>query len=267
MQLLVDLIKEFLIPGSAWFLIIATSISAGLLSFAQTRGIGRRLVAATAILYWVMSVPLVAHGLQRAVRVQGTRVESVSSPPREPIPIVVLGNGLGGYAAVGARFEVPLGQTAMNALFAVERYRQYPGVTVIASGGPEPGVEDGTPEAVVIRDGLVRNGVPAERVVLEPTSANTHEQVIGISKILAVAGERRCVLVTSPQQMTRALDLFRREGITAFPLAADSPLWTPSRTAHWWSWLVPSTEARAVSRDVVYEWMAWPYYWMRGWIS
>jgi uncharacterized SAM-binding protein YcdF (DUF218 family) len=110
-------------------------------------------------------------------------------------------------------------------------------------------------------------GTRTDHVVLETHSANTHEQVIEIAKILSAHGERRCVVVTSPQQMTRAVDLFRREGIAPFPFPADSQLWAPAKTPHWWSWLVPSSEARAVSRDVVYEWMAWPYYRVRGWVG
>jgi hypothetical protein len=44
-------------------------------------------------------------------------------------------------------------------------------------------------------------------------------------------------------------------------------MWDPSATGHWWSWIVPTADARAMSRDVFYEMVAWPYYRMRGWVG
>jgi hypothetical protein len=66
--------------------------------------------------------------------------------------------------------------------------------------------------------------------------------------------------------MGRALELFRREGIDALPMPATSEAWTPANRGNRWKWVVPSSQARAVSRDVIYEWLAWPYYRMRGWL-
>jgi uncharacterized SAM-binding protein YcdF (DUF218 family) len=261
-----EFVKLYLIPGSVWFLIIVGSLGVLLLSSDRTRRSGRALLAGLFLLYWVMSIPLVAHGLQLAQRLRQPRPAIGAALTGETLPIVVLGNGLGGYAARGARFELPLGQTAMNTLFAVERYRQTPGALVIASGGPQPGVEDGAPEAAVIRDGLLRNGVPPDRIVLEPRSNNTRDQAEEVSKILRSRGENRCVVITSPQQMPRAIDLFRVQGITVVPLPAGALLWEPSDEPHWYSWVVPTTEARAVSRDVFYELVAWPYYRARGWV-
>ena len=63
MELLVDFIKEFLIPGSAWFLVIAATVCAVLLSGSpRKRSIGLRLLIGLVTLYWVMSVPAVARG-------------------------------------------------------------------------------------------------------------------------------------------------------------------------------------------------------------
>ena len=264
MQPAVEFVKEFLVPGSAWFLIIATSICAMLLyASARLRIVGRAVLAALVVVYWLMSLPVVAVTLQK-----GKQSPAVAAAlPTQPLPIVVLGNGLGGYDALGGRIEVPLGQTAMNILFALDRYRHYPLSMLIASGGPQPGVDGGAPEATVIAAALHRNGVPSDQILLETTSATTREQAIATSRLLAARGEPRCIVVTAPQQMARAVELFRHEEIAALPLAAGAILWSPKTTAHWWLWMVPSTQARAVSRDVVYELMAWPYYRLRGWVN
>jgi uncharacterized SAM-binding protein YcdF (DUF218 family) len=263
-NLLTELVKNFVVPGSLWFLMLASSICAGLL-FAGPRiqRVGRVLLAAMLLLYWTMSLPVVALALQRA-RSQ-PRVEAEDGGP-VPSPIVVLGNGLGGYSAFGGTFEVPLGQTAMNTLFALNRYRRYPASILIASGGSQPGVEGSSSEAAVIADALRRNGVPLDHILLEATSTTTREQAIAVARILQARGDTRCVLVTSPQQMSRAAEVFLGVGIVAVPLPAGAVMWSPAATPHWWSWLVPSSQARVVSRDVLYELIAWPYYRIRGWV-
>jgi uncharacterized SAM-binding protein YcdF (DUF218 family) len=261
---LVDVIKEFLIPGSAWFLIVASTLCALLLFGSdRKRAAGRRLLVALVVLYWVMSVPAVARGLQTAREGRTKDVPAVL--PAEPLPIVVLGNGLGGYSAFGGRVEVPLGQTAMNTLFALDRFRLQPASMLIASGGVQQ--DGGYSEAAVIRDALVRNQVPVDRIMVEESSGTTREQAIGTAKILRQLGATTCIVVTSPQQMGRAIDVFAREGIKVLPLRAGSLLWTLDGTARWWEWLTPSTVARAVSRDVIYELLAWPYYRIRGWVG
>jgi uncharacterized SAM-binding protein YcdF (DUF218 family) len=264
-NLAVEFVKDFLVPGSAWFLMLAASLCAALLfGSARARKTGRALLAAVTVLYWVMSLPAVAVTLQRA---QTKSPATTDEGGPVPLPIVVLGNGLGGYNAFGGTFEVPLGQTAMNTLFALNRFRRYPDSLLIASGGTQPGNSGGTSEAAVIADALRRNGVPADRIVLESTSTTTREQALATAHILQARGHARCILVTSPQQMARAADVFQSAGIAVVPLAAGSVVWSPSETSHWWSWLAPSASARAVSRDVVYELMAWPYYRLRGWVS
>jgi uncharacterized SAM-binding protein YcdF (DUF218 family) len=264
-SLVTELVKNFVVPGSVWFLMLAGSICAGLL-FAKPRiqRVGRAFLALTILLYWTMSLPIVALGLQRA-RSQ-PRAEIEDGGP-VPLPIVVLGNGLGGYSAFGGTFEVPLGQTAMNTLFALKRYRRYPASILIASGGSQPGTEGGSSEAAVIADALRRNGVPIDHIVLEAASTTTREQALAVSRILAARGDTQCILVTSPQQMARAVDVFRAAGIAAAPLPAGAVMWAPSETSHWWSWWLPSGQARLVSRDVLYEVIAWPYYRLRGWVN
>ncbi len=263
-NLLVEFIKEFLVPGSAWFLIIAASIC-GVLLFGsdRKRAMGRRLLVSLVVLYWVMSVPAVARGLQSARF--GRTSDPRSSLPQEPLPIVVLGNGLGGYSALGGRIDLPLGQTAMNILFALDRFRRQPASMLIASGGVQ--AEGGYSEGAIIRDALVRNHVPADHIIVEDNSGTTREQAMESAKILRRLGATTCIVVTTPQQMGRAIDLFAREGIKVLPLQAGSLLWGIDTSEPWWRWLIPSTVARAVSRDVIYELMAWPYYRLRGWVG
>jgi len=266
MNPLVEFIKEFLIPGSTWFLLIVASASVLLLFGSdRKRRIARALLAGLIVLYWVLSVPVVAHGLQTAQRKRAS--EPATKLPQSPLPIVILGNGLGGYGALGGRIEVPGSRTAMNTLFALERFRAYPKSIVIASGGIQQPSHDAYPEGAVIRDALIRNHVPPDQIIVEGVSTTTREQALESTHILKRLGASTCIVVTSPQQMDRAIDLFAHEGIHALPLYVNSVPWSLGDDAHWWEWLMPSTSARAVSRDVIYELIAWPYYRMRGWVG
>ena len=67
--------------------------------------------------------------------------------------------------------------------------------------------------------------------------------------------------------MDRALDLFAHEGIKGLPLYVTSVPWSLGNDARWWESILPSTSARAVSRDVIYELIAWPSYRLRGWVG
>ena len=88
-----------------------------------------------------------------------------------------------------------------------------------------------------------------------------------IARILEPRGDARCILGTSPQQMSRAAEGLERRGISVVPLAARAVLWPrSSHSLNWWRWLIPSSQARTVSRDVLYEAAAWPYYRSQGWL-
>ena len=265
MSLVTDFVKDFVVPGSSWFLMLAGSICAGLLyGTGRMRSAGRAVLGVVLVAYWAMSVPMVALMLQRAL---GAGEAHADSPIALPVPIVVLGNGLDSFEAFGARIDVPLAQTAMNTLFALDRYRQFPASILIVSGGSQPDDAAGSSEAAIMADALRRNGVPDDRILLEDASTTTREQALASSRILETRGETRCILVSSPQQMARAAEAFQRAGISVIRLPARAVLGSRPGAAHWWSRLIPSSQARTVSRDVLYEVIAAPYYRVRGWVG
>ena len=66
-----------------------------------------------------------------------------------------------------------------------------------------------------------RIGVPAEAVVLEGKSRNTHENAIFTAAILKDKGWRSVLLVTSAGHMRRAMAAFRKAGVAATAATAD----------------------------------------------
>lgn len=78
-----------------------------------------------------------------------------------------------------------------------------------------------TPEAEAMAALALAHGVPAERIVLEPRSANTFQNALFSGAIMAERGWRRAAVVTDPFHMRRALFVFRRLGIPAIGLRVE----------------------------------------------
>jgi uncharacterized SAM-binding protein YcdF (DUF218 family) len=105
-------------------------------------------------------------------------------PPRTADALVVLGGD--------ARSRTPL---------AVQLYRQGLAPMILLSGRGD---------YVWVRQGLIDDGVPADRILVEDRSASTRENALFSAPILRAHGLRRIIIVTSWQHSARSLRTFRR---------------------------------------------------------
>lgn len=113
--------------------------------------------------------------------------------------IVVLGAGL--YDDGSMR---PLLVDRLNA--ALTLANRYPFAPIVTSGGvPRSGVT----EARAMRNWLVDNGVPAERITEEGRSRSTVENAANTVALLAGRRTSGIVVVSSPNHVERALVDFR----------------------------------------------------------
>jgi uncharacterized SAM-binding protein YcdF (DUF218 family) len=114
------------------------------------------------------------------------------------------------------------------------------------------------PEADVMRDLAIANGVPASAIELERHAANTHENVLFTHDIAVRRGWRRVLLVSSPYHMRRALLTWRKAApevaVTATPVES-SQFYLHTRGA-----------SLDQIRGIVQEYVAIVMYWWRGWI-
>lgn len=96
----------------------------------------------------------------------------------------------------------------------------------------------GVVEADVMRDELVRGGVPAGRVVRERCSLTTRDNARLTASILRRLTVGSVTLVTCEWHMPRASALFRKEGLAVAVLPVPSPVAGPLaryyRTGHEW---------------------------------
>lgn len=103
---------------------------------------------------------------------------------------------------------------------AATAYAELGAELVIASGGK---AWDGHRECEVFARGLIARGVPAARVLRETESLTTRGNALGTARLLRELRGGRLGIVTCDWHMPRALGLFRRLGLSVFPVPATSP--------------------------------------------
>jgi uncharacterized SAM-binding protein YcdF (DUF218 family) len=186
-----------------------------------------------------------------------------SYPPREHRPedaqaIVILA----GYVrpADGVRRRPELGQdTLYRCLEGAELYHQGQPCPVLVSGGR---VEDTQPLfAPLMRDFLVKLGVPATDVLVEDRSRTTWENAVESQKLLAQQGIRKILLVTDAAHLLRAERCFRNQGMEVVP-------WGCRYRATVFSLelrnFLPNPGGGAGLLDASHEWLGLAWYWLRG---
>jgi len=260
----VDFVKAYMIPGSVTFLLLGVTVGGvGLFGRDRLRRWARAWLAALAVLYWLLSTPLVAGGLEAALS-RGHGPLGSAAEAQGAQAVVVLGGGSATYRARGAEMDVPSASSALRALEGARIYAMLGDPIVFASGGEaeEAGVDN--PESAALRAVLVEAGVPAERVILESDSTDTREQAVELAPILRERGFEQFVLVTSPAHMRRALGVFRAQGLDPIP-SASVPR---SETApDFTSAILPHPEALRLSQAALREALAHAYYAVRGWLA
>lgn len=83
-------------------------------------------------------------------------------------------------------------------------------VTCGGQGGNEP-----APEALVMRDYLVTQGVPFDKVLTDTASSNTRQNIRNAAELLEGRDVGKVLIVTSDYHLARAMALARDEGLNA----------------------------------------------------
>ena len=149
-------------------------------------------------------------------------------------------------SAAGPNLGVMDASTYWRCFMAVLYYREHPYRQIVVSG------KDAAPN---MRDFLVFNGIPADRILVEDKATSTHQNALYTARMLA-GKTGRIVLLTSDSHMFRARRCFAKEGVA---VAASS---------------VPDVVKRAGEYDArpqlfmgeLRETASIIYYWYQGWI-
>jgi uncharacterized SAM-binding protein YcdF (DUF218 family) len=263
LAVLAELTKTLLIPGSVPFLLLGMTLAVVLLLMDESRRArGRGLLAALAILYWILSLPIAATGLERLLS-SGYGPITSASLAGEAQTVVVLGGGGVTYSTASGSMDVVSDATAFRLLEAERLYALLGQPRLVLSGGSPRSLEEASAESETMRDLLVQRGVPADRMLVETESGNTREQAILLGPLLAELQVGDFVLVTSPSHMRRALGAFADAGLHPVPsTSADAPSGAAATAV-----FLPSEEGLRRSQTALREVLALVYYGLRGWLS
>ena len=230
------------------------------LSFGTRSKIARRLLVAVAMFYLLASTYVTSAA---ASRLLASGFEPfVATEPAGRTAIVVMGSG--SYTIRdwdGTEYSSTDAFAASRVLEAVRVYRLVRADWVITSGGKVEPDQRAVSTGQAMRELLLQLGVPAERVLTETTSRNTHEESVAIAAMLPKMNVERVVIVTSDFHMRRTLGTFRAAGIHAVPAIARDPF--PPQT--WKDWLLPGQDGLWRAGLVAHELIGIGYYAARRW--
>ena len=259
---MLDFAKEMLWPFSLTYMWLLLTPGIVVLYNKRLAPWGRRWLVLVAAGYWALSCPVTVNLLALTLTYGYTPLvaDDVSAPAEA---ILLLGGGSTNVRFSGQQLSIINGPSGLRVLETARLFKLLGGPLVIVSGGvternPGPG---SAPESVPYRRALIELGIPAERIVLESRSKNTHDEAFVMKDLVRERGIGTFVLVTSPVHMRRSMSAFRAAGLN--PLPAVAPLY-PERHGQPFP-LLPNEAALEIGDSVVYEWAARLYYWWKGW--
>ncbi|GAB6260360.1 YdcF family protein [Photobacterium sp. R1] len=107
---------------------------------------------------------------------------------------------------------------------------------VIISGGDAQ--KNGRSEAAVYQDALLKLGVPAADIVVEPDSMNTWKNAEFTSQIIRMNHFDHVVLVSSGLHMRRSELYFKHFGVLVTPVRADYMAARPTWIPNWYNFVM-----------------------------
>lgn len=130
---------------------------------------------------------------------------------------------------------------------ALDLYRRGYADTLVFTGGYGYGARFS--ESQVARRYAMREGVPADAILIETLSRTTYENLREARALMLDRGLQRIIVVSDPLHMARALRLARRLGIDAVGSSTPSTRFRSFRTR----WQFLAREVYFFHRDLVLE--------------
>ena len=220
----------------------------------------RRWLVAIVIFYTVASIRVFPWVLSRPL-LHGFHQFSAADTPADRTAIVLLGAGsftVHGHAQLMGVLNL---DGVARVLEAARVYHVLGSPWIISSGGAGGGFQTES-SATTMRTALVQLGVPADRIVLESESVNTHDEAVLVAPMLRTLHMDRVVVVTSDIHMRRSMATFRGAGLDAVPAMAPDPLNPESYIKSF----IPTTDGLRFTSGVVHEYLGLAYYAVRGWL-
>ncbi len=240
------------------------ALSAAGTLFVLARPESRRARGALALIvasYTCMSIYAISHLFVAALGA-GYGPLSAADVPSGSTVVVVLGSG--GYTVQDwgdGEYSAPDPYAASRAVEAARVYRLIDPAFVITSGGKVSPRQRSEATGLIVREALLQLGVPKDRLILQVTSRNTHEEARSDTDIIRTLRSDHVVVVTSDFHMRRVVGAFRAEGLDVIPAVSREPL--PPR--FWGDWVMPGERGLLNASAFAHEVLGIAYYNVRGW--
>jgi uncharacterized SAM-binding protein YcdF (DUF218 family) len=252
-----------------WFVfslggIITALVVTGAWALASRRSRRPRAALAAIVVFYVIAgwYPLSRY-VSEQIGKPFARALTADDVPKGRTTVILLGSGsytLADWRGNTVSIPDPIG--IERTLEAVRVFKLLGATHLVSSGGRVFDDDPDQPAAVSMRTILEWLGVPADRVVVEQESRNTHDEALAVKKVLPSLGAEQVIVVTSPIHMRRSLAAFRAVGLRAYPAAARELRYGGDLALR----LLPSNEGLRESALAAHELVGYLYYQARGWI-
>jgi uncharacterized SAM-binding protein YcdF (DUF218 family) len=254
MRQITSFVKQWLIPGTMPALMLAVTLGVLLLNAGPVPlSIGRAWMTLMVFLYWGLSLPAVSSALiARSAGRFGT--VRTGADARGARVLVAIGNGSVHYTD-GACAVDYLARRSVFCVFETARVYMLTRPEVVIVTGGSAGDPNRTPEALLMRDLLVRLDVPGECIRAETGSLTTREQVDNVAAMIRAHGAAGpVVVVTTSAHMPRVVALFDESHVEVVG-SVTPELRYDEGAAGWRRWR-PSMAALTGSASALYELLA-----------
>lgn len=238
--------KFFLLPSG--LTLLALGLGLLLILARRTRRTGVGALGLGAFIYVVFGSGPVAFWLMEGLE---DRYATLADPAviERPVDYIVV---LAAYGEVDERAP-PGNQVNRASIFrlleAMRLHQARPEAIVVLTGREEV--------PALMRESLLVMGMPADRVMLESESRNTHDSAVHLRDRLE---DRQFILVTSAGHMARSVRAFEKQGLQPIPAPTD---FLSRRQLRLSSWL-PTPGHLGISDQAMHEYLGMAWYRLRG---
>ncbi len=182
---------------------------------AYRRRWARGLLATVLLGYYVLSMPITAHAIMRYFEVPRPSDGAL----RDRYDAIIVLSGLVDLE-LSRPGRVEFGTGVDRMLEGMALVRRGVGEWLIISGGSGLLFDQSVSEAELLRAFAVNWGIPSDRMLIDGSSRNTHENAVNTAVLMRAHGLRHVLLVTSSFHMRRALATFHKQGVfpDAYPV-------------------------------------------------
>lgn len=182
----------------------------------------RRKTAISALLVGLIILFLTLYTTLGSYALQGleARFARPAGDPAAPSCMIVLG-GAFETEVTTQRGGIEFNQASERFVEALRLAQQFPRLKIFVSGGDGSLSGSYEGDAAASERFFATFGIAADRLIGEPASRTTFENVENSGSLLERNGLRNCLLITSAFHMPRSIGLFRKAGIDVVPWPVD----------------------------------------------